>query len=85
MIHHLKQNVKKVIADGAYDSKDNLLYFRFLFIYPLMVQIEPCIKVRKNSSTNARGCMPRKIAVMEQIREIEWKERDGYGLRWIAY
>jgi len=27
----------------------------------------------------------RKIAVMEQIREIEWEERDGYGLRWIAY
>jgi hypothetical protein len=29
--------------------------------------------------------MPRKIAVIEQIRDIRWKERhDGYGLRWIA-
>jgi hypothetical protein len=72
-----KADVKKVIADGAYDSKDN---FRFLSSNG----IEPCIKVRKNSSTNARGCMPRKIAVIEQIRDIKWKERHGYGLRWIA-
>jgi hypothetical protein len=74
-----KADVKKVIADGAYDSKDN---FRFLSSNG----IEPCIKVRKNSSsTNARGCMPRKIAVIEQIRDIRWKkERHGYGLRWIA-
>jgi hypothetical protein len=29
--------------------------------------------------------MPRKIAVIEQIRDIKWKKRhDGYGLRWIA-
>jgi hypothetical protein len=28
--------------------------------------------------------MPRKIAVIEQIRDIKWKERHGYGLRWIA-
>jgi hypothetical protein len=40
-----KADVKKVIADGAYDSKDN---FRFLSSNG----IEPCIKVRKNSSTN---------------------------------
>jgi hypothetical protein len=73
-----KADVKKVIADGAYDSKDN---FRFLSFNG----IESCIKVRKNSSsTNARGCMPRKIAVIEQIRDIRWKERHGYGLRWIA-
>ena len=26
----------------------------------------------------------RKIAVMEQIRGIEWKKRHRYGLRWIA-
>jgi len=28
--------------------------------------------------------MPRKIAVIEQIRDIRWKKRHGYGLRWIA-
>jgi hypothetical protein len=36
-------NVKRVLADGAYDSRDN-------FQYPHDNDIDPAIKVRKNSS-----------------------------------
>ncbi len=48
-------NVKRVIADGAYDSKEN---FRYLFDN----DIEAAIKVRKNSSANKiTDSHPRKI------------------------
>ncbi len=36
-------NIQKVLADGAYDSKDNFRYLDGL-------KITPVIKVRKNSS-----------------------------------
>jgi len=68
----------EVIADGAYDSKDN---FRTLD----GMRIEPAIKVRKNSSTKANGCMPRKLVVMEQLKDYKrWKKKHGYGYRWMA-
>jgi transposase len=71
-------NVDRVIADGAYDSKTN---FRFLN----KEGIEPVIKVRKTSSFKARGCMPRKLVVVEQLQDVKrWKRRHGYGMRWIA-
>jgi transposase len=70
--------INKVIADGAYDSRDN---FRYLD----QIGIEPVIRVRKNSSTNANGCMPRKLVVIEQLRDMKrWKKKHGYGMRWIA-
>lgn len=70
--------VDKVIADGAYDSRDN---FRFLD----SIGAEPVIKVRKNSSSNANGCMPRKMVVVEQLSDVKrWKRRHGYGMRWMA-
>ena len=73
-----KAEVTKVIGDGAYDSREN---FRFL----AERGIEPCIKVRKNSSTKAKGCMPRKLAVIEQLKDPEqWKKKHSYGLRWMA-
>ena len=59
-----KAEVTKVIGDGAFDSKEN---FRFL----AERGIEPCIKVRKNSSIKAMGCMPRKLVVMEQLKNLE--------------
>ena len=59
--------VVKVLADGAYDSKAN---FRMLDSR----RIEPAIKVRKNSSMKADGCMPRKLVVVEQLKDYErWK------------
>ncbi len=71
-------NVTKVIADGAYDSRKN---FRFLSDN----DIEPVIKVRKNASLHARGCMPRKLSVIEQKEDLDaWKHKHGYGYRWVA-
>ena len=50
-------NIKKILADGAYDSKDN---FRYLD----EMKITPVIKVRKNSSIkNNVKCIPRKLSV----------------------
>ena len=71
-------DVKRVIADGAYDSKEN---FRYLFDNG----IEAAIKVRKNSSDRSIGCYPRKIAVLKQLKNFEkWKDSVSYGYRWIA-
>jgi transposase len=70
-------DVKRVIADGAYDSKEN---FRYLFHN----QIEAAIKVRKNSD-RLTGCYPRKIIVLQQLKNFEkWKSKVNYGSRWIA-
>jgi hypothetical protein len=70
--------IQKVIADGAYDSRKN---FRFLGD----AGIKPIIKVKANSSPKAKGCIPRNMAVVEQLQDIKkWKKKHGYGLRWIA-
>ena len=48
------------------------------------MKIKPVIKVRKNSSTNANGCIPRKLVVVEQLKNVKrWKKKYGYGMRWI--
>ena len=71
-------DVKKVLADGAYDSKDN-------FSHMDKMKIEPIIRVRKNSSTKACVCIPRKMVVIEQLRDMKrWKKKHEYGMRWIA-
>lgn len=72
-------DIKKVLADGAYDSKDN---FRYLD----EMKIIPAIKVRKNSSVkNNAKCVPRKLSVIQQLKDIKrWKKRHGYGMRWMA-
>ena len=73
-------DVKKILADGAYDSNDNFRYID-------KMKIEPVIRVRKNSSTKAHVCsMPRKMVVIEQqLRDMKrWKTKHGYGMRWIA-
>lgn len=70
--------IKKVIADGAYDSRKN---FRFLD----NAGVKPVIKVRTDSSSKAMGCMPRKMVVVEQLQDVKrWKRRHGYGMRWIV-
>jgi hypothetical protein len=70
-------DVKRVIGDGAYDSKNN---FRFIS----EMGIEALIRVRKNSSLKGGGCMPRKFAVLEQLGNSEWRREKGYGYRWMA-
>ena len=70
--------IGKVIADGAYDSKDN---FRFLSSNG----IEPAIKERKNASLHAGGCYERKIVAVKQFEDLEaWKDSVSYGSRWIV-
>jgi hypothetical protein len=80
----LKNNtLKRVIADAAYDNKEN---FRYLYDS----NIEAAIKVRKSSSSakrsNSIGCYcPRKIAVLKQLKNFEkWKHSVSYGHRWAA-
>jgi transposase len=74
-----KHSIKKVLADGSYDSKDNFRYLDKLNIVPV-------IKVRKNSSVkNNTIYIPRKLSVIQQLDDIKrWKKRHGYGMRWMA-
>jgi len=73
-----KAKVSKVLADGAYDSKKN---FRYL----AEKEIEPVIKVRKNTSSKAGGCMPRKHIAQEYLRDPKaWKRKHQYGQRWMV-
>jgi Transposase DDE domain len=58
-------DVKRVIADGAYDSNEN---FRYLFHN----QIDAVVKVRKNSNQlTGCYCHPRKIIALQQLKNIE--------------
>ena len=71
-----KANVKKVVADGAYDTKEN-------FEFCSQNGVEPIIKVRKGSVPKARGSWARRYSVEEQLSDYNlWKERHGYGYRW---
>jgi hypothetical protein len=80
LIQQQQQNITRVIADGAYDSKDN-------FSYLARIRIKPIIKVRKNSSAkNNNNCLSRKQAIIEQqLNDIKrWKIKYRYGMRWIV-
>ena len=72
-----KAKIEKVLADGAYDTRDN---------FNLLEKkgIEPGIKIRKNANPRARGSSYRKKCVRE-LKEIgyeKWKEQHDYGKRW---
>ena len=70
-------DLRRVIGDGAYDSKAN-------FRLASEMNIEPLIRVRKNASLKADGCMPRKFAVVEQLGNTGWRREKGYGYRWMV-
>jgi len=70
-------DLRRVVADGAYDSKAN-------FRLASDMDIEPLIRVRKNASLKADGCMPRKFAVVEQLGNDGWRREKGYGCRWMV-
>jgi hypothetical protein len=73
-----KANIGKALADGAYDSKKN-------FTYLAGKGIEPAIRVRRNSSGKAGGCMARKMIAVEYLDDPEgWRRRHNYGERWMA-
>jgi len=70
--------VRRVLADGAYDSKES---FRYLSDRG----IDAAIKVKRNSSGKSHGCYPRKLAILQQLSDFDrWKASVSYGHRWIA-
>ena len=74
-----KGKIKRVSADGAYDSKEN-------FEYLDGKGIEPAIKTRKNSSTKARGspARARHVREMKELSYEGWRDKYRYGQRWMA-
>jgi IS5 family transposase len=73
-----KGKIAKAIGDGAYDTRSN-------FHYLTEKGIEPVIKVRRDASNRAGGCVPRKLVAQEYLHDPEaWKRRHGYGQRWMA-
>ncbi|MDI6903497.1 MAG: IS5 family transposase [Methanocellales archaeon] len=74
-----KDKIKRVLADGGYDAKDNFNLLR-------QKGIESGIKTRENASTRARGSPYRAKCVRERrkLGYEKWKERYGYGQRWAA-
>jgi hypothetical protein len=80
LVQHVfhNNNVKRVLADGTYDNKEN---FKYLYNNG----IDPAIKVRKNSSCRSMGCYSRKVVVLNQLSNFErWKNSVSYGHRWIV-
>jgi hypothetical protein len=71
-------DIKMILADGAYDSKENFHDLSYN-------DIEAAIKVRKNSSRRSMGCYPRKIIVLQQLKNFDrWKDSVSYGYRWMV-
>ncbi len=80
LVNRARENgirVKRLLGDGAYDSKDN---FRFLS----EKQIKPVIRVRSNAVPKSNACLPRKKAVIEQQRfkPKSWSHIHRFGYRW---
>lgn len=73
----LPGRVVRVLADGAYDSREN---FDFL----ASEGIEAGIKLRKDAVARFNGSHARSLAVVErqQLGEHGWKARYEYWLRW---
>ena len=69
--------VKRVLADGAYDSREN---FTFLSDN----NIKPVIRVRKGSVPRSRRSQARKLAVIEQqtFKPKAWSRIHRFGYRW---
>jgi len=69
--------VKRVLGDGAYDSRAN---FNFLDAN----HIKPVIRVRSNSVSKNKGCQARKLAVIEQktFKPKAWSRIHRFGYRW---
>ena len=79
LVNRAEENVrvKRVLGDGAYDSRAN---FNFLSNN----HIKPVIRVRSNSVPKSRGCQARKKAVIEQqtFKPKAWSRIHRFGYRW---
>ena len=74
----LKIKVKRVLADGMYDSNNN---FRYLS----KNHIKPGIKTKSNSKVKSTNCHARNMSVIRQQTNLKrWKRSVSYGYRWIA-
>jgi hypothetical protein len=70
--------VKRVLADGMYDSNNN---FRYL----LRNHIKPGIKTRRNSKVKSTNCSARNMSVLRQQTNLKrWKRSVSYGKRWMV-
>ena len=74
-----KNKIAKVYADTAYDSRIN---FNLLDD----MNIEPAIKVRKNSTTKAKGSPLRRkeVLLFRKLGYEGWKNIKHYGERWLV-
>ena len=74
-----KANVKRVMADGAYDRKR-------IFNYLYHSDMESAIKLRRDATPYKHGSKYRSQCVRErdQLGWEKWKETKGYGKRWSA-
>jgi len=79
MLRKNYNHISKYSGDGLYDAKDN---FRLCD----QLGVEPVIKIRKNASTRARGCLARKKEVLEykKLGYKKWAKEKRYGMRWVA-
>ena len=79
LVNKAEENVRvrRVLADGAYDSKAN---FNFL----AQRGIKPVIRIRKSSVPRSNGSYARKMAVIEQqaFRPKAWSRIHRFGYRW---
>ena len=80
LVSRAKKNgvrIKRALADGAYDSRDD-------FNYLSNKGIKPVIRVRSNAVPKSRGCISRKVAVIEQkmFKPKAWSRIHRYGYRW---
>jgi len=70
-------DVKKILADAAYNDKDN---------WNLMKErgIEFIANLKKNSAGRFRGCSARGLQALRRMEmgERAWKIEVGYGIRW---
>jgi len=70
--------IKRVLADGMYDSNNN---FRYLSNH----HINPGIKTRSNSKVRSTNCHARNMSVLRQRTNLKrWKHSVSYGKRWMA-
>ncbi len=70
--------VKRILADGMYDSNKN---FRYLS----KNHIKPGIKTRSNSKARSTSCYARNMSVLRQQTNLKrWKRSMSYGYRWMA-
>jgi len=70
--------VRRVLADGAYDTRE-------IFDFLRRKGIEAGVRIRQGASCKSKGgTFARPLAVRERqsLGEYQWKRRYGYGMRW---